>query len=276
MKKYLLVIIMVIELLQLVVSNFETTFGQIFFYLIWVIRILLLIGLLRPTASNLPVSSQGLNDRSQQAKFLALQTQINPHFLYNTLEGIRSEAMIGGVFTAAKMSELLGNFFRYNISNMDQLVTIEDELRNLKNYFHIQQFRFEDRIQMEIIFEGEIAVIKRCATPKLILQPIVENAIQHGLEPLSRQGTVTVRFHLYEAHLKIIISDDGVGMEAQELESLNARMEIDEVSETSIGMENVNKRIQLLFGKDYGIRFYSKASQGTDVELTMPVDSGVI
>lgn len=275
MKKELLAVIIVIELLQFVVSRFETTSGEILFYFIWIIRVLLWIRLLKPVP-NLFVSNHELSDRSQQAKFVALQTQINPHFLYNTLEGIRSEAMIGGVLVAAKMSELLGNFFRYNISNLDQLVTIEDELRNLENYFSIQQFRFEDRIQMETIFEGEIAAIKRCATPKLILQPIVENAIQHGMEPLRRKGTVTLRFQIYEAHLKIIISDNGVGMGAQELEYLNARMEGDEVSETSIGMENVNKRIQLLFGKNFGLRCYSKATHGTDVELTLPVDSGVI
>lgn len=211
-----------------------------------------------------------------QSKILALQTQINPHFLYNTLEGIRSEALLSGAGNAARMSELLGKFFRYNISRLDQLVTMGDEIRNLRNYFRIQEFRFEDRIRMEILYDGDKEAIKRCATPKLLLQPILENAILHGLEPLTRPGLVTIRFMLYDNCLMVVVSDDGQGMAPKQLDDLNARMDAPIFESAGIGMENVNKRLRLLFGPPYGLRFYSRPGLGTDVELILPRTEGGI
>jgi len=215
---------------------------------------------------------------AKQAEYLALQTQINPHFLYNTLEGFRSEALLGGVVTVAKMSELLAKFFRYNISNLGKMVTIEDELKNIKNYFKIQCFRFDERIKMEFIFEDDEEQIKKCQTPKLILQPIIENAIHHGIEPLIGQGTIVVRFIMYVDRLFIVISDNGVGMEPEKVLHLNEKvneLDFEEIAEmgngTGIGILNVNKRIQLLFGSDYGLYFYSKKGSGTDVEMTLPI-----
>jgi len=207
----------------------------------------------------------------KETKYLALQTQINPHFLYNTLEGIRSEALISGAFNAARMSELLGRFFRYNISNLSHLATIEEELNHLDTYFQIQMFRFEERIQLKVHFDGDKAAILKCPTPKLTLQPLVENAIHHGLEPLTRPGTVTLRFQMYESVLVVVISDDGVGMEPEKVTQLNAQMKQTESTESSIGLENVNQRIQLLFGQEWGLHFYSQKGHGTDVELTLPV-----
>lgn len=215
---------------------------------------------------------------AKQAEYLALQTQINPHFLYNTLEGFRSEALLGGVVTVAKMAELLAKFFRYNISNLGKMVTIEDELKNIKNYFKIQCFRFDERIKMEFIFEDDEEQIKKCQTPKLILQPIIENAIHHGIEPLIGQGTIVVRFIMYVDRLFIVISDNGVGMEPEKVLHLNEKvneLDFEEIAEmgngTGIGILNVNKRIQLLFGSDYGLYFYSKKGGGTDVEMTLPI-----
>jgi len=215
---------------------------------------------------------------ADQAKFLALQTQINPHFLYNTLEGFRSEALLGGVPSVAKMAELLSKFFRYNISNLEKMVTIEDEIRNINNYFKIQCFRFDERIKMEFIFEDDEEQIKKCRTPKLVLQPIIENSIHHGIEPLLGQGTIIVRFIMYIDRLVIVISDNGIGMTSEEVLYLNKKvknLDFEEIAEmsngTGIGVLNVNKRIQLLFGQGYGLFFYSKKGVGTDVEITLPI-----
>ena len=253
----------------------------VFIFLIYtgyvVIRSLLKSSLSRVEDSKIKTPEQK-HIYAEQAEYLALQTQINPHFLYNTLEGFRSEALLGGVPTVAKMSELLAKFFRYNISNLGKMVTIEDELKNIKNYFRIQCFRFDERIKMEFIFENDEEQIKKCQTPKLILQPIIENAIHHGIEPLIGQGTIIVRLIMYVDRLLIVISDNGIGMDQEKVLYLNERvnkLDFEEIAEmsngTGIGILNVNKRIQLLFGSDYGLYFYSKKEGGTDVEMTLPI-----
>ena len=133
----------------------------------------------------------------KQAEYLALQNQINPHFLYNTLEGIRSEALISGLDSVAEMTEALATFFRYTISQVEHLVTLEDELANVENYYYIQQFRFGDKLALSIEYEHDDDLdhpdILRCRLPKLTLQPIVENSIYHGIERKIGQGSLTIR-----------------------------------------------------------------------------------
>ena len=128
------------------------------------------------------------------SEYLALQNQINPHFLYNTLEGIRAEAVISGVDTIAEMTEALATYFRYTISQVDNLVTLEEELANVENYYYIQKFRFGDRLDLMIRYdcEDEYSVLQ-CQIPKLTLQPIVENSIYHGLEQKMEKGHLDIK-----------------------------------------------------------------------------------
>lgn len=214
----------------------------------------------------------------EKVKYLALQNQINPHFLYNTLEGIRSEALLGNAASAAKISELLASYFRYTITNLDKMVTVEDELSNIMNYFRIQKFRFDDRIAMNIEFEKDEQCnekLKLCKIPKVTLQPIVENAILHGLEPKLKNGNVTIRFEVYETRLEIVVSDTGVGMSQEKVDYLNdvlfnsSKFLLRDEAE-SIGIVNVNRRLKLTFGADFGLRFFSKENEGTDVEISIP------
>lgn len=210
----------------------------------------------------------------RQAQYLALQNQINPHFLYNTLESIRSEAMISGLDSVAEMCEALATFFRYTISNQDNLVTMEEELQNINTYFYIQQYRFGRRLSLKIDYENqELDDLRRCKIPKLTLQPIVENAIIHGIEQKLGSGTVTVRITLTERCLLICISDDGVGMSPEILEKINRRIAGGISSGTGkggIAIANVNNRIKLLFGDTFGVTVYSTLGVGTDVEITLP------
>lgn len=120
----------------------------------------------------------------------SLQSQINPHFLYNTLECIRSEALIEGCSSIAKMSKAMGLFFRYSISQKENIVTIQGELDNIRNYCIIQNYRFEDKFVFKIEMEDEDDELLDCLIPKMTLQPLVENAIFHGLEPKAGQGEV--------------------------------------------------------------------------------------
>lgn len=215
----------------------------------------------------------------REAQILALQNQINPHFLYNTLETIRSEAIMNGAVNAGTMAEALATFFRYTISNLDYLVQIEDELENIQNYFTIQHYRFGNKIGIKITYDEEDKNILRLYIPKLIMQPVVENAIYHGIEQKLGAGQVTISISYTKQNLDIMISDDGIGIKDTELSEINNRLWTDsenygyEKSEKSggIAIRNVNQRIKLLFGEEYGIWLNSIYGIGTDVHIKLPV-----
>ena len=221
----------------------------------------------------------------KQAEYLALQNQINPHFLYNTLEGIRSEALIAGLDSIAEMTEALATFFRYTISNLENLVTLEDELANIENYYYIQQFRFGSKLDLRIRYDCEDEEeALMCQLPKLTLQPIVENSIYHGIERKIGKGHLVIRISASEERLYIRISDDGRGMTDEKLKELNEKLrrldvetDVPEKEEEKkparggIAVVNVNRRIRLLFGEEYGIHVYSKEGIGTDVIVELPL-----
>lgn len=219
----------------------------------------------------------------KQAEYLALQNQINPHFLYNTLEGIRSEALCSGMDGVAQMTETLAKFFRYTISNVDNLVTLEDELSNIENYDRIQKYRFGDRLNVSIEYgdEDEKDVLTLCL-PKLTLQPIVENSIYHGIERKIGIGNIRIKIQTTPNRLIITISDDGLGMGGDQLSILNKRLRevsLDGVApepnkKGGIAIVNVNNRIKLLFGDEYGIYIFSTQDIGTDVTITLPKIKG--
>ncbi len=224
-------------------------------------------------------SSELLKLNKRQAQYLALQNQINPHFLYNTLESIRSEALIAGVTGVSDMTEALASFFRYTISKVENLVSVEEELQNCETYFKIQQYRFGERVQLTIECDKEDREeIYSCRLPKLTMQPILENSIIHGTECKIGIGHLTIHLERTGSRLLIRISDDGVGMDAKTLADMNERLQKsarimpNQESETKggIALVNVNNRIHLLFGEEYGIHVYSMPGMGTDVEITLP------
>lgn len=218
----------------------------------------------------------------KQAKLSALQSQINPHFLYNTLECIRSEALLYDCDSIARMAKALASFFRYSISKKENIVTLREEFNNIENYFLIQSYRFDDKFSFEILAAPEDREAYSCLIPKLSLQPIVENAIFHGLETKPDKGKVTIRAEMTEKNVIIIVSDDGVGIEREELERMrdslkNSKKETDKERKTSgergngIALTNVSQRIKLIFGDDYGLNLYSTKGIGTDVEIILPI-----
>ncbi len=225
-------------------------------------------------------STQVVNLNKRQAQYLALQNQINPHFLYNTLEGIRSEALFAGVENVADMTEALATFFRYTISKVENLVTVEEELSNCKTYFKIQQYRFGDRLQLHIeCNEDDWDEILRCKIPKLTFQPVLENSIIHGTELKIGTGNLTIYLERTDTRLFIRISDDGVGMDEDTLSALNKKLgrngdqltALKQESEGGIALINVNNRIHLIFGEEYGMHVFSMEGVGTDVEITIPI-----
>jgi len=212
---------------------------------------------------------------------MALQGQINPHFLYNTLDSIRGQALLDGAEEIADMTEALSAFFRYSISRKGNLVTLRDEIWNLDNYMKIQQFRFEDKFVLTKKFDCNQDVLD-CYVPKMILQPIVENAIYHGLELLEEQGKVVLRIEDTDQKLRIQIEDSGVGIPEKLLREINAQFAdtgyqpAKPVSRKSgIALKNVNDRIQLYFGKEYGLFIRSVVGIGTQVDITIPQEKNI-
>ena len=219
---------------------------------------------------------------NRQAQYLALQNQINPHFLYNTLEAIRGDALSAGMRDVAAITEALATFFRYTISNMDNLVSVEEELSNAENYFAIQNYRFGERISMQVTIEPGCEAVMDLMIPKLTLQPIIENAIIHGLEERVGPGHVAVHLAMDAARLLIDVRDDGVGMDESVLDEINRRLVFPEGLKSredksragGIALINVNNRIKLLFGEQYGLRVSSIKGTGTRVAIQLPVRRG--
>ncbi len=224
-----------------------------------------------------PTKAFQLNKR--QAQYLALQNQINPHFLYNTLESIRSEALLEGLSSVADMTEALANFFRYTISKTENLVTVEEELQNCETYFHIQQYRFGDRLELQILCTPEDREeLSHCLLPKLTLQPLLENSIIHGTELKVGTGHLSIRMSRTEKRLLLQVEDDGLGMDEQTLAQLNSRLgrgglqaQMSGTKRTGVALVNVDNRIRLLFGEEYGLHVYSLPGMGTTVDILLPI-----
>ncbi len=212
----------------------------------------------------------------KQAEIDALQSQINPHFLYNTLESIRGQAIVEGVEGIGKMVKALADIFRYSITNKNAMVKIEEELRNIDNYLNIQQFRFDNKF---IVIKDIEEDTKSCLIPKLIIQPIVENAIIHGLETKPGKGTIKIKSFSTTDSIIISVEDDGEGMKKETLEAINESLargvslkKADDIK-VGLGLININERIKLIFDSNYGLKIYSIEQIGTKVELRIPKTS---
>jgi len=205
----------------------------------------------------------------QKAELKSLRMQINPHFLYNTLESINWMARIHGVPEIGKMVKALGDLMRASIGGED-FITVREETRNVQNYLTIQKFRYGDRIEAEIRISDEISDIK---IPKLILQPIVENAIVHGIENKIGNGKIVIEGFAENDTIVLRVTDDGIGMDEEAVSKIlsenheSCRTE----SHTHIGLKNVDKRIKMYYGEKYGISIQSRKGFGTCVSISFPV-----
>ncbi len=194
-----------------------------------------------------------------------LKAQVNPHFLFNTLNMISCMAQLEEAPTSSRMTLALSNLFRYNLRTKEQEVYLDQELQTLDDYLYIQQMRFENRISLRKILHVDPSEVK---IPSFTLQPLVENAFLHGLGHLEENGRVTLRIWQEGSRLIISIADNGKGMTAQELANLHRKMQRSEATGKGIGLGNISRRIQMLYPSG-GITIYSKPARGTVVQLTM-------
>ena len=204
----------------------------------------------------------------------SLEAQINSHFLYNTLESINSIAEIEGVDSISIMSLALGNMFRYSIKTKSELVTIQDELNHVNDYISIQRIRFDNKFELKIDIPAEMLQMR---VLKLILQPIVENALYHGLQYCNSGDAITIHGHTDLSTIYLEISDNGVGMPPEQIQKLQDSLreeprftELGQRNKQSIGLKNIHTRIALYYGKGYGLSINSVEHSGTTITIKLP------
>jgi two-component system sensor histidine kinase YesM len=205
----------------------------------------------------------------KESEIKALQAQINPHFLYNTLDTVNWMAKMNGLKEISSVVVSLGEMMRYSIKNGEDLVLLEEDIRHLEHYLVIQQIRYRDKFKVTMDIEEEA---KKCYIPSLLLQPLVENAISHGLEMKLDEGHLSIKAELRNHCLVISIEDDGVGIDEHILENIK-RNEYESANglHTGIGLQNVQRRIQIYFDHLYDLHIESRVNEGTKIILTLPI-----
>jgi two-component system sensor histidine kinase YesM len=207
--------------------------------------------------------------KKREYELALIQAQIKPHFLYNTLDVIYTLSEMGRARDVQRTTKALADFYRAALSKGRETISIEEEVRNVKDYLSIQRIRYSDVFTFEVDIRGEVL---GGLIPKLTIQPLVENAIYHGLKTKGSLGLLKVTGEIVEGKIKIIVSDDGVGMLPERLEALVKKPESPEQA-VGYGLRNVNDRIQLYYGDDYGLQIESQLGQGTEVTLWLPFQS---
>ncbi|MDR2758645.1 MAG: sensor histidine kinase [Spirochaetaceae bacterium] len=228
-------------------------------------------------------------EQKRKSELKALQMQINPHFLYNTLDSVIWMAEGGKQAEVIAMSSALARLFRLSISKGKEIIDVASEIEHVKNYLTIQKIRYKDRLDYRIEVEEEI---KAFQIVKIILQPLVENAIYHGIKNNSTAGTVVISGYRTPTGMDLVVRDDGIGMNPAALEKLRLRCSPDQgenygtpdrdsedtrgpgegadVPGSGVGVRNVDERIKLYFGPDYGLEFESREDEGTTVFIHLP------
>jgi two-component system sensor histidine kinase YesM len=223
-------------------------------------------------------------EQKRKSELNALQMQINPHFLYNTLDSVIWMAESGKQDEVIAMSSALARLFRLSISKGREIIDVASEIEHVKNYLTIQKIRYKDRLDYRIEVDDDIKTMR---IVKIILQPLVENAIYHGIKNASAAGTVIISGYKTERGMDLVVRDDGAGMDKAGLERVRRRLDgtagqgtlSDETPPDSpsgrgrgsgVGIRNVDERIKLYFGGSYGLEFKSDEGEGTTVYIHLP------
>lgn len=206
-------------------------------------------------------------EEKRKSELDALQSQINPHFLYNTLDSIvwmiTGEKYDDAVFMITQLASL----FRISLSRGKTIISIEDELKHARNYMNIQKVRYKNAFEVDFQMEPEIL---QCCTVKLVMQPILENAIYYGMEYMDGEGAILVTGRLEGEDIRIEISDNGLGMPEETVAQLLTENRREHTRGSGVGLINVHNRIQLRFGVQYGLEIQSFPDEGTTVCIHIP------
>ncbi len=230
---------------------------------------------LENSMSDVKYLKEELNNRIRllkKARSIALQSQINSHFLFNTLENIKWKVMefTNGENEGSHMISNLSKLLRIGLNTKEYMNNLENEIEHIKIYLEIQKIRYDDRF--EVIYNIEDETLETML-PKITLQPIVENAIYHGIKPTNKKCILTIKSLLLKDKVFIEISDDGIGMDEDKCSYINNELQTEYIKEENhIGIKNVNQRIKLSFGENYGIEIKSKINIGTSIIIAVPSD----
>lgn len=214
--------------------------------------------------------------QKRRAELKALQAQINPHFLYNTLNAITWQATDQGASEISILSNSLGKFFRVSLSKGREIITIGEELEHVISYLNIQKIRYKDKINFEVDVPADV---KDLFVIKLVLQPLVENAIYHGIRVKNTPGMIriSVRRETHESGVQILllqVEDTGNGIEVEKLKVINEGLQTGKINpDSGYGIYNVNERIKLYYGESYGLSINSKYKQGTISTIVLPIQT---
>ncbi len=236
-----------------------------------VLTMALIISAFAPAAIARPIEKQvrAEQERLRRAEFELLQAQINPHFLYNTLDAIVWSAESKDEEQVIRMTRSLSDFFRASLSKGRDYISIKDEILHVRSYLEIQQIRYQDILSYEISIDDRYL---DAMIPKMTLQPVVENAIYHGIKNKRGGGRITISAQDDEKGFVIRIEDNGKGMSPERLEKVRDGLINKAPAENGIyGLYNVNERIQLHFGKEYGLTIQSEYDKGTVVSVLLPI-----
>ncbi len=207
---------------------------------------------------------------TNQARLLALQSQVNPHFMFNALESIRLKARVKGETETAQMIKYMAKMFRNLIEWDDNIITVREEIAFLDEFLHIQEYRFEDEFSYEIHVQEEAY---ECKIPKMILQPLVENACVHGLEAIEdkRWVGIDVSADFTQNRLSLRVEDNGGGMTQEKLAQLKASFQAVDSNGKSVGLKNVYRRLELSYGEQMTFEIESVVGKGTICRISIPL-----
>ena len=207
------------------------------------------------------------HNAKRKSEFDTLQSQINPHFLYNTLDIIVWMIENENSDKAVSIVTALAKFFRISLSKGKNIITVKDEVEHVRNYLMIQNMRFKNRFEYSIDVDEEVLSY---SSLKLMLQPLVENAIYHGMEFMDGDGEIDVKVFKEDDSLYFTITDNGLGMSEDMVEALLSKDFVPSKKGSGIGVKNVNERIKLYFGNEYGLKVESEPDEGTKITIHLP------
>ncbi|WP_035787351.1 MULTISPECIES: sensor histidine kinase [unclassified Butyrivibrio] len=241
--------------------------GVIFVFMILFVALLSFWG---PLWITRPIEKQVKSEQKQlrKAEFELLQAQINPHFLYNTLDAIVWSAEAGNQKQVVSMVGSLSDFFRSSLNKGKEIVTIREDLQHVRSYLEIQQIRYQDILSYEIDVPEEIFDY---TIPKITVQPVVENALYHGIKNKRGGGKIIVTGGDLGEYIQLTVKDDGIGMSQERLQKIRESLAMEKPEDNTIyGLYNINERIKLSFGEEYGIGIDSTEGVGTIVNIRLP------
>ena len=209
-----------------------------------------------------------LERETTQAKLLALQSQVDPHFMFNALECIRLKAIVKNEMETGKIIMYLSKMFRHLISWDDDIISLRDDLKFIEEFLYIQKYRFDDEFEYKFFVDRKAY---DCYLPKLIVQPLIENACVHGVESISYNRKVNIKVEIINNQLVVTVSDNGIGIDNKRLEEIKAMFNNSGKLDHSVGLYNVYQRLLLYYGENFSMDINSSKNKGTLITIKIPV-----